>query len=166
MTTVVKIGGNIIDNEAALRKFCSDFASLGGPKVLVHGGGVMASQLQRRLGEEPVMVEGRRVTDENALRAVTMTYAGWCNKHIIALLQACGCNAIGLAGCDASLITASRRPPVALADGSGTLDYGFVGDVRKDSVDTATLHGLLGMGLNKCETSLLFRKKWRTLRQI
>ena len=64
MTTVVKIGGNIIDNEAALRKFCSDFASLGGPKVLVHGGGVMASQLQRRLGEEPVMVEGRRVTDE------------------------------------------------------------------------------------------------------
>ena len=113
MTTVVKIGGNIIDSEESLRKFCSDFASLGGPKILVHGGGVMASQLQRRLGEEPVMVEGRRVTDENALRAVTMTYAGWCNKHIVALLQACGCNAIGLAGCDASLITASRRPPVA-----------------------------------------------------
>ena len=147
MTTVVKIGGNIIDSEKSLRKFCSDFASLGGRKILVHGGGVMASQLQRRLGEEPVMVEGRRVTDENALRAVTMTYAGWCNKHIVALLQACGCNAIGLAGCDASLITASRRPPVALSDGSGTLDYGFVGDVRKDSIDTATLLGLLGMGL-------------------
>ncbi len=147
MIKVVKIGGNVVDSAELLEKFCSDFAALEGPKVLVHGGGKIASGLQRRLGMEPRMVEGRRVTDAETLRLVTMVYAGWCSKHIAALLQSRGCNAMGLAGCDASLITASRREPRLLSDGSTLLDYGFVGDVRAESVDTVALLKLIDMGI-------------------
>ena len=118
MIKVVKIGGNVVDNEELLRQFCRDFAQLQSPKLLVHGGGApLASRMQKQLGMEPKMIEGRRVTDEDTLRIVTMVYAGWCNKHISALLQAAGCNALGLSGCDASVITAGRRPPKTLSDG-------------------------------------------------
>ena len=144
---VVKIGGNVVDNEAMLQSFCKDFAAMSGPKVLVHGGGVMASAIQEALGQTPVKIEGRRVTDEDTLKVVTMTYAGWCNKHITALLQGCGCNAIGLSGCDASVITASRRAPRLLKDGVTKVDYGFVGDVKGESVNTAFINSLLEMGI-------------------
>ena len=113
MILLYKIGGNVVDDPAALERFCAEFAALPGPKVLVHGGGVRASQVQKALGQEPVKIEGRRVTDGQTLEVVTMVYAGWCNKDIVARLQRHGCNAIGLSGCDASVITAARRPPRA-----------------------------------------------------
>ena len=144
---VVKIGGNVVDNEPMLQAFCRDFAALEGPKVLVHGGGVMASSIQQALGQTPVKIEGRRVTDEETLKVVTMVYAGWCNKHITALLQGYGCNAIGLSGCDASVITASKRAPRTLSDGVTKVDYGFVGDVKGESVNATFIHSLLGQGI-------------------
>lgn len=146
MITLVKIGGNVVDNPELLSKFCEDFAALEGPKVLVHGGGVMASQMQKQLGMEAVMVEGRRVTDEATLKVVTMVYAGWCNKNIVAKLQACGCNAIGLSGCDGSVIKASKRAPKTLSDGVTVVDYGFVGDVSAEAVDAEFIHTLLDAG--------------------
>ena len=146
MITLVKIGGNVVDNPELLAKFCKDFAALEGPKVLVHGGGVMASQMQKQLGMEAVMIEGRRVTDESALKVVTMVYAGWCNKNIVAQLQACGCNAIGLAGCDASVIRAKKRAPKTLSDGVTVVDYGFVGDVTPECVNSRFIHTLLDSG--------------------
>ncbi len=106
---VVKIGGNVVDSPELLEKFCRDFAALEGEKVLVHGGGKIASDLQRRLGMEPQMIEGRRVTDPETLQIVTMVYAGWCSKHITALLQKYDCNAMGVSGCDASLSQATFR---------------------------------------------------------
>lgn len=147
MIKVVKIGGNIVDNEELLVKFCEDFARLEGPKVLIHGGGVMANKIQTALGQEPVKIEGRRVTDADTLQVVTMVYSGWCNKHITALLQKNGCNAIGLSGCDASVIKASKRAPKLLSDGQTLVDYGFVGDVKADSVNTSFIELLLSQGI-------------------
>ena len=144
---VYKIGGNVIEDAAAAERFCREFAALPGEKILVHGGGVMASQLQTALGQTPVKVEGRRVTDADALKAVTMTYAGWCNKTLVACLQKYGCNAIGLAGCDASVITAKKRAPRLLSDGVTRLDYGYVGDVSKESVNVDAVKGLVALGL-------------------
>lgn len=145
MTKVVKIGGNVVDNPVLLKQFVEDFAKLPGRKILVHGGGVMASQLQKSLGMVPVMVQGRRVTDEDALKIVTMVYAGWCNKNITALLQAAGCNAIGLSGADGNSVTASKRAPVEI-DGK-VVDYGFVGDVKAESVNAGFLNSLLDNGI-------------------
>ena len=147
MIKVVKIGGNVIDSEASLQKFCRDFAALEGPKVLVHGGGVMASRMQEQLGVPVKMVEGRRVTDAETIKVVTMVYAGWASKHIAASLQCFGCNAMGLAGCDASVIKASRRAPKLLSDGCTTVDYGLVGDVTKESVNVSFLKTLLDEGI-------------------
>ena len=147
MISLYKVGGNVVDDPAALERFCRDFAAVEGPKVLVHGGGVRASQVQKALGQEPVKVEGRRVTDAQTLEVVTMVYAGWCNKDIVARLQAEGCNAIGLAGCDGGVITARRRPPKTLSDGVTTVDYGFVGDVTPASVNRDFLLQLLSAGL-------------------
>ena len=147
MISIVKIGGNVVDNPVLLGRFCRDFAAMPGAKLLVHGGGVMASQIQKALGMEPLMIEGRRVTDEESLKVVTMVYAGWCNKHISALLQANGCNALGLAGCDASVIKASRRAPKTLSDGKTVVDYGYVGDVGPESVKAEFLRLLLDKGI-------------------
>ncbi len=144
---VYKVGGNVVENEDSLLRFCRQFASIEGPKVLIHGGGVMASAIQKELGQHPIKIEGRRVTDEETLKVVTMVYSGWCNKHITALLQAHGCNAIGLSGCDANVITASRRAPKLLMDGITTVDYGFVGDVSSASVNVEFLTELLDLGI-------------------
>ena len=84
---VFKIGGNVVDNQSALEGFATDFAKISGPKVLIHGGGALASRMQKNLGSEPVMIAGRRVTDGETLKIVTMVYAGWCNKSVVALLQ-------------------------------------------------------------------------------
>ena len=145
MIQVFKIGGNVVDNPVMLSDFLKDFAAIPGPKVLVHGGGVMASQMQKALGMTPVMIQGRRVTDQEALKVVTMVYAGWCNKRITAMLQANGCNAIGLTGADGNVICARRRPPVDI-DGE-MVDYGFVGDVKPEGVNTAFLNSLLAQGI-------------------
>ena len=146
MIKLVKIGGNVVDNEEALARFCLDFAALEGPKVLVHGGGAIASKVQKALGIEPLKIEGRRVTDAETLKVVTMVYSGWCNKHIVSLLQAAGCNAVGLSGCDGSVIKAVKRAPKTLMDGVTVVDYGFVGDVRPSSVNAAFLENLVENG--------------------
>ena len=142
MIKVVKCGGQVLDDDLLLEAFCRDFAALEGPKVLVHGGGALAGRFQKALGIEPVKYEGRRVTDEATLQVVTMVYAGWCNKRVVSLLQADGCNAVGLSGCDGSVITASRRPPLTLSDGR-TVDFGWVGDVTPSSVKAGFLRLLL-----------------------
>lgn len=146
MIKVVKCGGQVLDQENLLEAFCRDFAALEGPKVLVHGGGALAGRFQKALGMEPVKLEGRRVTDGATLQVVTMVYAGWCNKQVVALLQADGCNAVGLSGCDGSVITASKRPPLTLSDGR-TVDFGWVGDVTPGSIRTDFLQLLLEKGL-------------------
>lgn len=148
MIKVFKIGGNVIEDPVMLDKFCRDYSAVAGGKVLIHGGGAFASELQTRLGQTPVKIEGRRVTDEDTLQAVTMAYAGWCNKMLVSTLQKYGCDAIGLAGCDANVVCARRRPPRMLMDGKTVVDYGFVGDVNPGSVNTKFLEALLEMGLS------------------
>ena len=147
MIKVLKIGGNVVDNPELLREFVKDFAAMPGMKVLIHGGGVMASQMQKSMGMTPIMVEGRRVTDEETLKVVTMVYAGWCNKNIVALLQGAGCNAIGLCGADGNVIKASKRPPVFVESLDKDVDYGYVGDVKADSVNAAFIYSLLEKGI-------------------
>ena len=147
MIKVIKIGGNVVDNPALLREFVKDFAAMPGMKILVHGGGVMASQMQKDMGMVPQMIEGRRVTDEETLKVVTMVYAGWCSKNITALLQAEGCNAIGLSGADSNAIKASRRPPVHVGSLGSDVDYGYVGDVNAESVNAGFIYSLLERGI-------------------
>ena len=147
MISLYKVGGNVVDDPAALERFYREFAAVPGPKVLVHGGGVRASQVQKALGQEPVKIEGRRVTDAQTLEVVTMVYAGWCNKDIVARLQAHGCNAIGLSGCDGSVVTARKRAPKTLSDGVTVVDFGFVGDVTAASVNVPFIQLLLDAGL-------------------
>ncbi|MBV9986220.1 MAG: acetylglutamate kinase [Chitinophagaceae bacterium] len=131
---IIKIGGNIIDNEAALQSFLQQFATVPGKKILVHGGGKLATQMAERLGIDQQLVDGRRITDAETLKIVTMVYAGYINKNIVAQLQSHGVNAIGLTGADGNMILAhKRRHPIT--------DYGFVGDI--DSVNAAFITGLL-----------------------
>lgn len=146
MIKVIKIGGNVVDNPELLGKFVQDFASMKGPKVLVHGGGKLASQMQKEMGMTPVMIDGRRVTDQDTLKVVTMVYAGWCNKSIVAMLQSAGCNAVGLSGADGNLIRATRRAPVRSVSGD-SVDYGFVGDVNPSDIDTGLLYSLMEQGI-------------------
>lgn len=146
MTTLYKIGGKILDDEQRLRDFCRRFAAFPGPKLLVHGGNVLASRVQEALGVPVVKLEGRRVTDADTLQVVTMVYAGWYNKLVTSMLQAEGCNAIGLSGCDGSVITAHRRPPITLSDGR-SVDFGFVGDVNPQSVRVHFVQSLLDQGI-------------------
>lgn len=135
---VVKIGGNIIDNEQALASFLESFARIEGKKILVHGGGKLATELAKQLGVPQQMVDGRRITDAATLRIVTMVYAGYINKNIVAALQSLGCNAIGLTGADGNAIEAHKRT-------HSTIDYGFAGDV--DAVNTVFLNNLLSANI-------------------
>ena len=137
---VVKIGGNVVDNPAALAKFVRDFAAMPGPKALVHGGGKEATRLGERLGIPATMIDGRRVTSRETLDVVTMVYAGLINKRIVAMLQAEGCNALGLSGADANAIRASRRP-------AKPIDYGFVGDIAADGANGSLIVKLLEQGI-------------------
>lgn len=134
---VIKIGGNIIDDEKKLSSFLQTFASIEGNKILVHGGGKLATELAGRLGIQQQMVEGRRITDAETLKIVTMVYAGYINKKMVAQLQANNCNAMGMCGADGNLILAHKRVP----SGDTNIDYGFVGDI--DSVNTALLQNFL-----------------------
>ena len=131
---VIKIGGNIIDNEDALATFIKDLATISGPKVLVHGGGKLATKLAEQMNIPVQMNEGRRITDADTLDIITMVYAGKINKNIVAQLQANNCNAIGFSGADGNTIISEKRP-------IKTIDYGFVGDVKK--VNTNALEVLL-----------------------
>lgn len=134
--SIVKIGGNIIDNPDALQQFLADFHQLPGKKILIHGGGVMASKIAQQLGIETQMVDGRRITDADTLKTVTMVYAGWINKNIVASLQHNGCNAIGLSGADANVIPSTRRSPIPI-------DFGYVGDPNSDQVNSTFISQLI-----------------------
>lgn len=138
--TIVKIGGNVIDNSENLHRFLKDFKALPGKKILVHGGGKIATELGTSLGVEAKMVEGRRITDIETLRVVTMVYAGLINKNMVAQLQANGCDAIGMTGADGNIIKAVKRPVKSI-------DYGFVGDLDPSSVASGTIGSLLEAGL-------------------
>lgn len=131
---LIKIGGNIIDDEAKLSSFLQSFAAVKAKKILVHGGGKLATKLAEQTGVKQQMIEGRRITDAETLKIVTMVYAGLINKTIVAQLQSKGCNALGLTGADGNAILAHKRVVKEL-------DYGFAGDV--DSVNAQFLHRLL-----------------------
>jgi acetylglutamate kinase len=132
--SIIKIGGNIIDDEVKLAAFLGVFAAIKGKKILVHGGGKLATKVAEGLGIKQQMIDGRRITDEETLRVVTMVYAGTINKQIVARLQALGCPAIGLTGADGNAILSHKRV-------HASIDYGFVGDV--DAVNTSLLTSLL-----------------------
>ena len=134
---VIKIGGNIIDNPAQLTQFLKDFASLEGHSLLVHGGGKIATEMAKELGIESQMIDGRRVTDQPSLRIVSMVYAGWINKSIVAQLQSLGKNALGLSGPDGQIVLSKKRNPIPI-------DYGFVGDISK--VNGEALSQLIQLG--------------------
>ncbi len=138
MLKVIKIGGNVVDNPEKLAKFISDFAAVEGPKILVHGGGKIATAISKALGIETTMINGRRVTDAETVKVVTMVYAGLINKDIVNRLNAESCAAIGLSGADGNLIVSQRRSPVPV-------DYGFVGDPKK--VNSGLLVSLIEQGL-------------------
>lgn len=131
---IVKVGGNIIENQDDLNSFLDAFAKIPHPKILIHGGGKEASKLADQLGIEVKMMQGRRLTDASTLEVITMVYAGKVNKSIIAQLQARSCNAVGFSGADGNSILSVKRPV-------REVDYGYVGDVIQ--VNTHILNLLL-----------------------
>jgi acetylglutamate kinase len=172
---VIKIGGNIIDDESVLKSFLKKFAAISGKKILVHGGGKLATRMAEKMGIPQQLVDGRRVTDAETLKIVTMVYAGYINKNIVACLQSLHCNATGICGADGNSILAHKRlsgssvtksripanktgatPAADLKNNSkatehaghtenDTTDYGFAGDI--DSVNTGWIGSLLQQGL-------------------
>jgi acetylglutamate kinase len=136
---IIKIGGNVIDNSENLYRFLKDFTALNGFKILVHGGGKVATQLSETLGVETKLVDGRRITDIETLRVVTMVYAGLINKNIVAQLQRFGNNGIGLTGADGDFIRTKKRPVK-------TIDYGFVGDIDENSINPHNIGKLMDAG--------------------
>src|SRR5688572_21292886 len=133
---IIKIGGNVLDNPAALSSFLKDFASIKEPKILIHGGGKIATKIGDKLGIESKYVNGRRITDAETLDVVTMVYGGLVNKQIVSTLQSLGSNAMGVTGADGNLIKAVKRP---VKD----IDYGYVGDIKPEGVNTSLLYFLL-----------------------
>ena len=139
MIQVIKIGGGILENEASREMFLRQFAAVEGPKVLVHGGGRLATTMAERLGVKTQMIDGRRVTDKETLDIVTMVYGGLVNKQVVTLLHTMGVNAIGLTGADGGWMRSVKRP---IKNG---IDYGYVGDVKE--VNGEHLRMLLNNGL-------------------
>jgi len=148
--TIVKVGGAVVEDEAQLTQLLKDFTAIKGAKILVHGGGRRATKVAAELGIETKMVNGRRITDAAMLEVVTMVYGGLVNKHVVALLQAQGVDAVGLTGADADILRSTKRPPLVVdgsplvvdgsplaVDGSplavdgSPVDFGYVGDVKK-----------------------------------
>lgn len=134
---IIKIGGNVIDDELQLSSFLNDFAAIEEKKILVHGGGKLATRMAAQMGVQQQMADGRRITDAETLKIVTMVYAGYINKNIVAQLQRFNCNAIGLSGADGNAVKAHKR---LVAE----KDYGYAGDV--DEVNAAFLKTLLDTG--------------------
>ena len=137
--SIIKIGGNIIDNEANLASFLNAYAAVEGKKILIHGGGKLATKMAADLNIPQQMVDGRRITDAATLKIVTMVYAGYINKNIVAALQSKNIQALGICGADANIIRAHKRI-------NASTDYGFVGDI--DVVDSEKIVQLLEAGLS------------------
>lgn len=151
---VIKIGGNIIDDEEKLSFFLEELASVEGRKILVHGGGKLATRMAEQMQVPQQMVEGRRVTDAETLKIVTMVYAGYINKNIVAQLQALGCNAAGISGADGNAVQAHKRK-------KGDIDYGYAGDI--DSVNTAFFESLLEQDITVVMAPITHDKKGQLL---
>lgn len=154
---VIKIGGNIIDDEAKLSSFLQSFSLIKSRRILVHGGGKLATKLAVQLGIEQQMTDGRRITDAETLKIVTMVYAGYINKNIVARLQAKNCNAVGLCGADGNIIVAHKRPPL----GDTGIDYGFVGDI--DTINTTLLKSLLDKNISIVVAPITHNKQGQLL---
>ena len=152
--TLIKVGGKIVEEPESLKKLLADFSSIPGHKVLVHGGGRSATALAAQLGIESKMVNGRRVTDEEMLKVVTMVYGGLVNKKIVAGLQALDVNALGLTGADLNYMRSEKRPVAEV-------DYGFVGDVKE--VDADMLANLISKGVVPVLAPLTHDKKGNLL---
>lgn len=151
---VIKIGGNIIDDEKKLSSFLKEFAAVDENKILVHGGGKLATKLAEQIGIPQQLIDGRRITDGETLKIVTMVYAGYINKNIVAALQANHCNAIGICGADGNSILAHKRAHTSI-------DYGFAGDI--DSVNTALLKDLLDQRITIIVAPITHDKKGQLL---
>lgn len=152
--TLIKVGGKIVEEPESLKKLLADFSSIPGHKVLVHGGGRSATALAAQLGIESKMVNGRRVTDEEMLKVVTMVYGGLVNKKIVAGLQALDVNALGLTGADLNYMRSEKRQVAEV-------DYGFVGDVKE--VDADMLANLISKGVVPVLAPLTHDKKGNLL---
>jgi len=151
---VIKVGGKIVEEPESLQALLKDFARIEGHKVLVHGGGRSATQVAARMGIESQMVNGRRITDAETLKVVTMVYAGLVNKNIVAGLQALNVNALGLTGADLNYMRSEKRPV-------GEVDYGFVGDVKE--VQSDILASLIHQGVVPVLAPLTHDKKGNML---
>lgn len=138
--TIIKISGNVIDDPLALEDFLKQANRIQGPKIIVHGGGAIASEMSAKMGIPIKMHEGRRITDAETLKLVTMLYAGLINKQIVAKLQYYGTNALGLSGADGNTVPATKRAP-------SPIDFGFVGDVDPKRININLLNSLLGQGI-------------------
>ena len=137
---IIKIGGNVIDNAKSLVDFLTEFAAIPSRKILVHGGGKIATSIGDKIGIESKYINGRRITDAATIDLVTMVYGGLVNKQIVARLQALSCNAIGLTGADANALPAVKRPVK-------TIDFGWVGDVTASAIDPATWQRIIDSDL-------------------
>jgi acetylglutamate kinase len=124
---VIKVGGNVIDDEHSLDSFLEKFSRVPFPKILVHGGGKIATEISARLGIEARMVEGKRITDKDTLKIVTMVYAGYVNKTIVGKMNRFGNKTLGICGADLNLIPARKRTGTAV-------DYGYVGDITASEI--------------------------------
>ena len=134
--TIIKVGGQVIDNPEKLDTALKTFVDLPGKKILVHGGGKKASDISRRLGIIPKLIDGRRITDASTLEIVTMVYGGLVNKNIVARLQALGQNSLGLTGADGNVIPAHKRI-------HESIDYGYVGDFSAEDINVTFIQSLL-----------------------
>jgi acetylglutamate kinase len=152
--TLIKVGGQIVEEPETLKQLLSDFASIPGHKALVHGGGRAATRIASLLGIESKMVDGRRITDKETLKVVTMVYGGLVNKQIVAGLQALGINALGLTGADMNYMRSEKRPVKEV-------DYGFVGDVKE--VHAEILSDLIMLGVVPVLAPLTHDKKGNLL---
>ncbi len=152
--SVVKIGGNIIENESALRDFLTDFAAMEGYKILVHGGGRTATRIAEQLGVPAQMVGGRRITTRETLDVIVMVYGGLTNKNIVSLLQSLDCNAIGLSGADGNTIVSDKRP---VKD----IDYGYAGDIKQ--VNAHAVKALLESNMTPVFCAITHDKKGQLL---
>lgn len=138
--TIVKIGGEVLDNAEKLNVFLNDFSQIEGAKILVHGGGKLATQLANKVGVNTELIDGRRITDKDTLPIAVMVYAGLINKQVVAQLQSIGCDALGLSGADGRMIQTVKRS-------TAVLDYGFVGDCTSKSIYVSRLQQFLELGL-------------------
>jgi acetylglutamate kinase len=134
--SVIKIGGNVLDDKKELKRFLKQFSAIPGKKVLIHGGGKYATEISHKLGVTPVMIDGRRITDASSLEVVTMVYGGLINRNLVAMLQAMDIDALGVTGADMNLIPARKRQ-------HAEIDYGFVGDFHIHEINAARILWLL-----------------------